>query len=95
MKNSTMCIFLLTMLTACAGNPPAWWNPSGRYSTPSQSSSSIVAAPVKTPTNTVSSPVPETFVPTDTEYEEMVLSPIAIDENVPASADLAPSILGE
>ena len=95
MKNAIACAFLLTILTACSGNPPAWWNPSGRYSTPSRNSSSVVSTSVETPTDTTPSPVTETFVPTDTDYEEMVLSPIALDEDVPASADLTPSILGE
>ena len=30
MKNLLICLALVS-LCACAGNPPAWWNPSGAY----------------------------------------------------------------
>lgn len=41
MKQFSICI-LLVALAACAGNPPAWWNPSGTYDgkTPSATASS-------------------------------------------------------
>ena len=31
MKRLTVLLFLSVFLAACAGNPPAWWNPANRY----------------------------------------------------------------
>ena len=92
MKKYIAFTFCLIILTACAGNPPTWWNPSGRYSTPSQTSSTppaIVATPIPTPEK-------ETLLPAvDSDYEEMALSPVIVEEDVPSATDLSPSILGE
>ena len=92
MKKYILCTLFSSILAACAGNPPAWWNPSGRYSTSAQSSPST---PPEVATNSVPAPVQETLLPVDTDYEEMALSPIAAEEESPISSDLAPSVLGE
>ena len=94
MKKYIVCTVFLTILSACAGNPPAWWNPSGRYSTSPQRSSSVSTSE-EISKDSVSVPTQETLLPPDTDYEEMALSPIAAEEEISETTDLAPSILGE
>ncbi len=95
MKKYIAFTFCLIILTACAGNPPAWWNPSGRYSTPSPTSSTV-STPTAIPTISTPAPEEETLLPTvDSDYEEMVLSPVMAQEDTPSSTNLSPSILEE
>ncbi len=80
-----MKIYTLTgvilLLGACAGNPPAWWNPSGSYGT------STGSVRQTQPRRTVSSgsskvtvedetPAEQDIDPALDGYEEMNLSPI-------------------
>ncbi|MBO4675146.1 MAG: hypothetical protein J5601_03555 [Elusimicrobiaceae bacterium] len=95
MKKYIIYTFFLSMLTACAGNPPTWWNPSGRYSTTTPSSSSAPSIQTEIPDNSVSTPQQETLLPLDTDYEEMALSPIAAEEDTSTPTDLEPSVLEE
>ena len=92
MKKYITCTLFLIILTACAGNPPAWWNPSGRYSNAPQS---VPSTPTEVAAHSAPAPAQETLLPVDTDYEEMALSPIAAAEESPTSSDLAPSVLEE
>ena len=83
------CLFL----AACAGNPPAWWDPSNHYAPSAQTQT---AAPQQT-ANTVLPAQPkeeESFsFETDSEYEEMAISP---EEAAERREDiLLPSLLTE
>jgi len=98
MKKSIFLVCLF--LTACAGNPPAWWDPSNRYAPASQTQT---AAPQKAVTS-VSQPQEEEeeifSFETDSDYKEMDISPDEADEISAAQAvgkegTLAPSILEE
>ncbi len=79
MKNLFL-LFSLLFFCACAGNPPAWWNPSGAYGAqrdiqPSQknavepSFSGVVTAEEE-------EPMEQTFTPAFDSYEEMRLTPL-------------------
>lgn len=91
-------IFLISVfyLAACAGNPPAWWDPSNRYSEPNSASLSNTTV---RPNPQVRSSVPteETIsFETDTaDFEEMAI-PEEADENqaaLSAQENLTPSLL--
>jgi len=81
MKKISFILFSV-LLTACAGNPPDWWNPSGTYGKAKQtdtqaqqvntvpSGSSKVAAEDETPAEQTIDAV------WDDNYEEMNLDPI-------------------
>lgn len=78
---------------ACAGNPPAWWNPGNAYSS---------EAPARLSSGAVSSVRPsapaaqeEEFVPReesitplpDESYEEMILTPLQDEETENVSGE--------
>jgi hypothetical protein len=87
-------IFICLFLSACAGNPPEWWNPGNHYVPQT-------TGPEKTLTNTLPPKTEETFsFETDIDYEEMAISPEEANEQAAAqSADttdaLVPSMLTE
>ena len=76
------------LLSACAGNPPAWWNPSGIYdsavvgNTTSQKREQTVVTPVK---NEI--PAEEDIAPAVEAYEEEKLVPLptAQEEQTPGA----------
>ena len=79
-------VFLASLfLAACAGNPPAWWNPRGTL-TPAAT----------TQTATPREPVELDLSLPDDAYEEMTLTPLQDEEGEDlsgeASAQSAPSI---
>ena len=77
MKHFYLLVAMLS-LSACAGNPPEWWNPSGTYGTQSVNKSNTALAPVRTVTRQaeVEIPAEETIETTVEEYEEMSLNPL-------------------
>lgn len=94
-KNLFLFLALGLLSAACAGNPPAWWNPSNAYSSGSSS-----ARPVQTPSAgniTLAAPAQEeTFIPQeetistalpDESYEEMILTPLQDEETENASGE--------
>ncbi|MBR2865779.1 MAG: hypothetical protein IKC13_05870 [Elusimicrobiaceae bacterium] len=78
MKKSFPFVFIF--LTACAGTPPAWWNPSGAYggdqavSRPQKAAPARVAVPESQPVE--EEPIEQHFEPAFEEYEEMRLTPL-------------------
>ena len=79
MKN--LLIFLaLVSLCACAGNPPAWWNPSGAYGVqtettlPQKTTPRATVSAVMTPVE--EEPMEQSFEVADDAYEEMRLAPL-------------------
>ena len=84
MKKTWSIFFSVLLLTACAGNPPAWWNPRTKTAQV-QPSSSHPQAPVATelPPPTEEDP---SLLPEDT-YEEMTLTPLQDEEGENASGD--------
>lgn len=99
MKKITYFV-LSVFLCSCAGNPPAWWNPSGRYTAPTANEMQPVLSPaaqtgIKPTVKTAVSPAEETFTPEETVFEEMDLKPEA-DESLEEAVDtLQPSILND
>ena len=94
-----ICVFVSAFLCACAGNPPAWWNPSGRYSqdaTEVNPSTSLTPQPSLTPQQTTpSAPAEETFTPEEAVFEEMNLTPPSAESLKDDTDALQPSILDE
>lgn len=91
MKKVFVSLFLGLFLTACAGNPPAWWNPGNTYSSTGRQSVSEEKprTPQKTPVERVL-PIPteENISVADESYEEMILTPSAAPvEEMPSSAE--------
>ena len=86
---------LAVFLSACAGAPPAWWNPSGAYgdaelSAPQPAAvrtslSQQVSAEEEEPL-----PLEQSIEPAQDSYEELNLNPLSGEETpVAAPADLA------
>ena len=78
MKKVFSLVFFCVFTAACAGNPPAWWNPGNRYGT---ADGSVTVSPTpRTPTRT-SAPVKEEEIDVvDESYEEITLTPLSDDE---------------
>lgn len=77
-----VCVFLLTVfLAACAGNPPAWWNPDNRYGA---SANAVSATAVRSVRKTVVKE--ETIDVADTSYEEETIDPLPQEEEISAQA---------
>ena len=72
-------------LSACAGNPPAWWNPNNRYGTaenqPARKTTAKKQAVVREETMDVF---------TEVSYEEEILAPLP-EEEEPAASTEAPA----
>lgn len=66
-------------LAACAGNPPAWWNPGNIYSSQGESTSATPTAPARatTPSQTTTE---QTLNLPNEDYEEMALTPLQDEE---------------
>ena len=77
-------IFLLSLyLVACAGNPPAWWNPGNRYGHTPASAAETSAAQQAAPRQPVT-PQEENIDPLpDNSYEEEVIAPLPEEEDTP------------
>lgn len=95
----TIYFILSIFLCSCAGNPPAWWNPSGRYTTNTATEaqySSTTAQPVlKRATATPVPPTEQTFTPEETSFEEMDLKPENAESFENAIDVLQPSVLND
>ncbi len=78
-----LCVSMLAgLLAACAGNPPAWWNPGNRYGQAQES------APADKPAAPVRKAVPlteETEPLPDNSYEEEVIAPLPEEEDMPTT----------
>lgn len=98
MKN-ILGICLLSMgLAACAGNPPAWWNPGNVYSpthkeAPSTRTDTAPAEPAVTAQQ--QPPAEQILTLPDEDFEEMTLTPLQDEEGEndsgEASAQSAPN----
>jgi len=75
---------LVCFLSACAGNPPAWWNPNNRYGVaenqPAQKTKAATKKQVVVREETI-----DTF--TDVSYEEEILAPLPEEEEPAVSAE--------
>lgn len=78
-------------LTACAGNPPRWWNPGNTYSSTSRQTVSDEAFHQNTPEASAITPMTpdaetELILPAqDDDFEEMLLTPLQDENNEDAS----------
>lgn len=83
MQKIVSFIFSMVLLAACAGAPPAWWNPRG---TAGKNPKSVVGA-VKQDPQTPASPVEMDLSLQDETYEEMTLTPLQDEEEENESGD--------
>ena len=93
MVKHVVILFSCCVLGACAGNPPAWWNPSGTYST-SQPAQQAAAPSLSAPVSAEEEepyPAEQTIEPVMQSYEELDLSPFAQTVEVSASAEAEPA----
>ncbi len=85
-------LFFSCFLSACAGTPPAWWNPSGSYGAerpdhPQQTASVATSLPAAvTAEEEEPYPIEQTIEPAMESYEELDLSPFAQTVEVSAVA---------
>ena len=75
MKKFFSFILLASFVSACAGNPPAWWNPNNRYGTADG------AQPRQTTNVKAVALQEETLELPDSSYEEITLTPMPDEEN--------------
>ncbi len=109
MKRIYYLICIQVFLIACAGNPPAWWNPRnlqpGQEATAKQRVSSQAAKSAASE-ETPSELVEESIEVSNDEYEEMQLTPLQDEEQENATGEtsaqvtddsemLIPSVLAE
>lgn len=93
MKKVISSLFVFVFLTACSGNPPAWWNPGNVYSNIGRQSDSKESQPSKSSSVSTSSfevmeePQEESISVADESYEEMALTPLQDEENEQQSGD--------
>ncbi|MBR2081582.1 MAG: membrane lipoprotein lipid attachment site-containing protein [Elusimicrobiaceae bacterium] len=83
MKKTVSLILLTVALTACAGNPPAWWNPNNRYGTVEENGT-VRNTGSKVPAAKTRSVVikEETIEPLpDSSYEEVTLTPMPDEDD--------------
>ncbi len=74
-------------LVACAGTPPAWWNPSGRYGQETETPAPVAKkTPAPVATEETMDPLP------DNSYEEEALSPLPEEDTPAAPAVVEPSL---
>ena len=76
MRKCILLIISVLFLGACAGNPPAWWNPGNIYSPPKEDKPSQKPLPPE-----------QAILLQDETYEEMVLTPLQDEENENNSGD--------
>ena len=67
---------------ACAGTPPAWWNPSGKYTNTESASEHSASVKKITPVTYTQQEIPteEEIEPSLENYEEMKLDPLSETE---------------
>ena len=85
-------------LAACAGNPPAWWNP--RSTQPGQTSakSKVSVQPQRTRVaadELVNMDAEEDIAVADETYEEMALTPLQDEEQENATGETSAQIMEE
>ncbi len=66
-------------LAACAGNPPAWWNPGNIYSSQGESTSATPTVLTR-PADSSQTPTEQTLDLPNEDYEEMALTPLQDEE---------------
>lgn len=79
MKQIFSFLVLILLLSACAGNPPAWWNPNNRYGSVDDASTAVVVQPAE-PKQEEPAEQEMDSLP-DTTYEEVTLTPMPDEEN--------------
>ena len=84
MKRFLFIAAVCVLFAACAGNPPAWWNPGNRYGQSEENASTTptAATPVKKRVEPVVKEVSLDPLP-DNSYEEETIAPLPEEEDMP------------
>ncbi len=87
---------LAVFLSACAGAPPAWWNPSGAYGNATVSAPRQPAVRPSLPQQVSAEeeePVPleQSIEPAEDSYEELNLNPLSGEETPVAAPAASPA----
>lgn len=88
-KVLTVCLFSFS-LAACAGNPPAWWNPGNKYSPENNSGTAATAsttAPAPSTGAHTQIPAEQSISVPEEDFEEMTLTPLQDEEGEDESGD--------
>lgn len=82
MKKLLLSVPAAFLLCACAGMPPAWWNPGNTYSSTSRQtvSDEKPRERVITPSAIEQMPAEEKISVQDESFEEMILTPLQDEE---------------
>ena len=83
MKRIFLFALCVLFLGACAGNPPAWWNPGNRYGT---TQGTVKSTPAQRAKPVVEE---ETLEVVDESYEEITLTPMPDEDEENASGAAA------
>ena len=93
MKKLLSILAVGVLFAACAGNPPAWWNPGNRYGKAEQTDNATSAKPAKRMDPVVKEiaidPLP------DNSYEEEVIAPLPEEEDMPADTPVTEPALDD
>ena len=97
MKKIALVVLGSILISACAGNPPTWWNP--RPAAKPQAAENKSAGMVQQHTQPVSAPVDmnseELISVQDEGFEEMPLTPLQDEEQENDSGESAAQVMEE
>ncbi len=89
MKKILFLMPAVLLFCACAGMPPAWWNPGNTYSSTSRQevSDEKPRQRVITPSAVGQIPAEENIAVQDESFEEMILTPLQDEETENATGE--------
>lgn len=86
MQKILFVLVAVCCLVACAGNPPAWWNPTGQPYPSAKTQKAATAKPAQVATHPAV-PAEQYLLVQDETYEEMTLTPLQDEEGENESGD--------
>jgi len=87
MKKFILFSLGVLFLTACAGNPPSWWNPGNVYSNSGKKQAPANQTSANLPNRETDAQEEQTLQLQDQTCEEMILTPLQDEEGENESGD--------